>query len=490
MMGNRFTISALSRRAVRALVGMVLILGMAVAPGQAAAQADQTLGAELCAAAQGVIPAGSRIALAPPFATESPIPVPEVEAVMSRAAQAMCADWSEKPRILAGSTDLRTSLALVQARQGAEAWRDTVEATVRREADYVLVGETAIMGDNVVLRLTLVDLEDGRVLVKTSDVSLGSVARRVAGDPRAAIWDAIEQFIDGLPAAREEVTVGAFVNETSGVETALGRALREMAVEAWLDNANSITALLRDAPPARVRTAAGPETGFFLEGAIRPVNGNRFQLVLRLSQDGALRATRTLDLSALQLPDRLRRLVDPGAPEAVGLDEIERALAELGDGHMAVTARGGYNGVYPLCRTTDAARVVEDCADSLIRVDLFADRPGSLLCLSLDDSGQFFVMLPSSYAPNTALHAERLLTLPDHLPVLPDGNRVYWPAMGPPAETLVGCALYAGSPGPALGPLAGLDGKILSAEEKTRLISILRDSGPLAGGAVRVRIVD
>lgn len=475
------------------MIGLLSLVACLVSAsvGPAVAQADRILGAELCDAAQGVLPAGSRIALAPPPAAQSPVPVAEVEAVMSRAAQAMCADWAEKPRILAGSAELRASLALVQARQGIDAWRETVQATVRQEADYVLVGETAMAGGEVVLRLTLVDLQDGRVLVKTSDAAFGDLTRQVTGDPRATIRAAVGQFLDSMPAARTEVTVGRFVNETSGVETALGRALSEMAVEGWLDSANSVTALLRDAPPARVRFGEAPAAGYYLEGRVRLVDATRFQLVLRLSQDGGLRATRTLELSALKLPDRLQALLDPSRISGpMTLAEVSQAITTLAEQPITLTARGGYGGAFPVCRARDASRLLADCAGSLIRMDLIAENSGDLLCLSLDERGQFNLMLPSDYAPQTALSPRRPLTLPDDLPVLADGNRVYWPAMGPPAETMLACVLYPVVPDPTLKLLAGLDGQMLSPTEQGRLVSILKDSNPTAGGAVVVRIVD
>lgn len=479
------------RSAVVRLIGIAAVSCLLVAADRGLAQPEQVLGAELCDAAQGGIPAGSRIALAPPQASESPVPVAEIEAIMSRAAQAMCADWAEKPRILAGSAELRASLALVQARQGAEAWRQTVQATVRQEADFVLVGEVGMSASEVFIRLTLVDLSDGRVLVKTSDAPLGSVSRQVAGDPRAAIGEAVRQFLDLLPESRQEVTVGRFVNEASGLETALGKAMSDMAVEAWLDAANSVTALLRDAPPARVRIGERPAQGFYLAGTIRLVDRDRFQLTLRLSQDRALRATRTLDLSALQLPSHLRALLDPQAnAPLMSLAEVEEAVSVLGPGEMSLAASGGFGGVYPVCRATSAARVPVDCTSSLIRLDLLAQDDGTLLCLSLDEHGQFYVMLPGDYAPRTRLTAGQVFTLPDDLPPLPDGNRVYWPAMGPAAETLVACLLYPVLAGTTLDSLAAVDGTRISPRERAALVAVLRDSAPRAAAAVRVRIVD
>lgn len=469
------------------LVGALLIGGAPTAQ----AQADAVLAAELGAAAEGEIPAGSRIALAPPPPEQSALPVAEVEAVMSRAAQAMSEGWAGKPRILAGSPELRASLALVLNRQGQQAWRETVEATVRREAEFVLVGETGLAGGEVTLRLTLVDLSDGRVIVKTSDVPISAAAHQTAGDPRAAIGAAVRQFLDLIPEARDVVTVGAFVNESSGLETAVGRGLADMAVEAWLDAANSVTAMLRDAPPARVLRGEPPAIGFYLSGTVRLIDRDRFQLILQLWQDRALTATRTLDLSALMMPPQLRDLLDPVArPAWDGLAGVERAIRALGEARMEMAARGGWDGVYPACRATDPGRLVTDCADSLIQLQVISDRGGELMCFSLDENGLFYVMLPADYAPRTLVAPRQALSLPDDLPLLPDGNRVYWPAMGPPSETLVGCLLYSRVPHRLMSALAGLDGQALPPARIGELQSILRDSAPQAAAAVRVRIVD
>lgn len=473
-----------------ALLSALLSLTVAL-PRPALAQAETALGAELCRMAEGQIQAGATIALAAPLASETPLPVPQVEAIMSRAAQEMCADWPAKPRILAGSAELRASLALVLNRQGTAAWQETVQSTLRQEADFVLVGETGIADGDVTLRLTLVDLSDGRVIVKTSDRPLTGLTGQAGGDPRAAISAAIRQFLDMLPDARAEITVGAFANETSGLETPLGRALADMAVEAWLDTANSVTALLRDAPPARVRRGPVPANGYYLGGTVRPIDRNRFQLVLRLSQDGALRASRTLDLSSLRMPAHLRALLDPTATvRRTGLDGIAEALTAMGKGHLSLTASGGRDGNYPICRATDPVRVPTECADSLMRLTLRTDRAGVLLCLSLDEHGQFYIVLPADYAPDLRLAAGLRLILPDDLPPLLGGNRVYWPAMGPPAETLLGCLIYPALPADLVQALQGLDGARLAPADRLALLAILRDAGPLAGAATRVRIID
>ncbi|SMX38745.1 hypothetical protein [Maliponia aquimaris] len=475
----------------RRLLGLGLLVLLPWLPHEAPAQAETQLGAELCSAARAAIPAGSRIVLAPPAAADTPLPVAEVEAIMSRAAQAMCADWPDRPRILAGSSELQASLALIRDRQGPEAWRKTFDATVRQAAEFVLVGETGLSGGAVTLRLTLVALEDGQVIVKTPDIPLTGLALPAAGDPRAAIADAVRQFQDTLPAAREDITVGRFANEVTGLETAAGRALAEMVVEAWLDSANSITAMLRDAAPAQVHRGDPPEAGFALTGTVRLIDRDRFQLVLRLTQDGVLHAARTLDLSTLQLPPQLRELLDPAAlPRDDSLSSFTSALSAMGKGTLRMVAGGGRDGAYPICRTSDARRLMTDCRDSLIRLSLTSDIGGELLCLSLDDSGLFYVMLPSPYAPATRLRANLPLTLPDDLPLLADGNQVHWPAMGPPSDTLVGCLVYPRLPGTLMQALDRFDGKALDARDLSALRMTLRDSAPAAAAAVQVRIID
>ncbi|SNT34338.1 hypothetical protein [Antarctobacter heliothermus] len=164
-----------TRRSIAATALLLAFMVLCALPRPALAQAETALGAQLCASAEGEIPSGSRIALAPPPAAQTPLPVAEIEAIMSRAAQAMCADWRDKPRILAGSAELRAALALVLNRQGNDAWQQAIQSTVRQEADFVLVGETGIAGRDVTLRLTLVDLADGRVIVKTTDIVLGGI---------------------------------------------------------------------------------------------------------------------------------------------------------------------------------------------------------------------------------------------------------------------------------------------------------------------------
>lgn len=476
-----------TRHALRALICAVVLL----LPAQGAqAQAEALLGAELRSAARGQIAGGATIALAAPPAAESPLPVAELEAVMSRAAQIMCADWPVKPRILAGSAELRASLAIVLNRQGTQAWQDTLQSTLRQEADYVLVGETGIADGTVTLRLTLVDLADGRVIVKTTDAALTGIGQQAGGDPRAAIGAAIAQFLDTLPEARDEVTVGAFLNETSGLETPVGRALADMAVEAWLDAANSVTAMLRDAPPARVMRGPPPASGFHLGGSVRLVDRNRFQLVLRLSQDGALRASRTLDLSSLQMPTHLRALLDPSnLSRDTSLTGIAAALAGMGRGQLTLRATGGRAGAYPICQTSDAAMVPVDCADSLIHLVLTADRDGALVCFTLDETGQFYTVLPADYAPDIRLTAGQSVTLPDDLPPLAGGNRIYWPAMGTPAKTLMGCLVYLSLPTRMMSALNDLDGLRLGPADRLALLAALRDAGPLAGASAQVDIV-
>ena len=410
---------------------------------------------------------------------------------MSRAAQAMCADWLDKPRILAGSAELRAALSLVRSRQGTKVWQDTVQDTVRREADFVLVAETGLSEGQVSLRLTLVDLSDGRVIVKTSDIEIAETMGPAGGDPRAAITATIAQFLDMLPAARTAVTVGPFANEASGLETSVGQTLADYAVEAWLGSALSITALLRDAPPAQVLRGPRPATGFYLSGTIRLIDRDRFQLVLHLSQDGALRAARTLTLSSLQLPAHLRDMLDPAlVPLGNGLDGFAEALMKMGQGALDITVSGGRAGVFPICRATDPRRLLIDCQDSMIQLGVTADQSGELICLSLDEGGLFYVMLPDAHVPALYLSAGQRLTLPDDLPLLPDGNRIYWPAMGPPTETLIGCALYPRSVKPIVDRLAEFQGSRLSSRDISTLRAVLRDASPAAAFAVRVRIVD
>ena len=62
--------------------------------------------------------------------------------------------------------------------------------------------------------------------------------------------------------------------------------------------------------------------------------------------------------------------------------------------------------------------------------------------------------------------------------------------MGPPAETLLGCLLYPTLQAGLMQALKGLDGARLAPADRLALLAILRDAGPLAGAATRVRIID
>lgn len=472
---------------------LALALGI-VAPVTAAAQTSQEtiLAGQLSALLRAEdIPQGSRIALAPPPPTDSALPMAQVEAVMSRAAQLMVADWPVKPRILAGSADLRSTLALVRGRQGQAAWSQAVTSTLRQEAEFVLVGETGIGAGSVTLRLTLVALGDGRVLAKTSDVPIGGQSSAAAATPRGGIAQAVAQFQQSVPQARGQITVGAFVNERSGFETPLGQALADITIEAWFASAQSITAMITDAPAPRVTRGAPPATGFYLSGVIRLVTADRFQLVLRLSEGADLWATRTLDLSALQLAPHLRAALDPQfAPAQNGFDPLLGLIQGIGPAHMDLTALGGTDGSYPVCKARDFSRLLTACPNSLIQLSLTADQSGQVMCFSMDDSANLSLILPNPYAAAPWLQRGLALVLPDDLPPLPDGNRMYWPAMGPASQTLVACLLFDTVPAGLTQTLTSLESAPLTAQSAYQLFGVLKDAAPLASAGQIVEIRD
>lgn len=464
--------------------GLCCLVVMLVATLPAAAQApeESALARQLAAMVSAQdIPPGSRIALAPPPPMDSALPMAQIEAIMSRVARMMVADWPSKPRILAGSSDLRSTLALVRGRQGQAAWSQAVTDTLRQEAEFVLVGETGIGAGRVALRLSLVALGDGRVLAKTTDVAIGSQATTAAATPRGGIAQAVAQFQQSVPQARDQITVGGFVNERSGFETPLGQALADITIEAWFSSAQSITALLQDARPPRVLRGAAPATGFYLSGTIRLVDADRFQLVLRLSEGPDLRATRTLDLSALQLAPHLRASLDPQFHAGQsGFEPLLDLIRGIGPARMSLQALGGNDGRYPICKTSDFNRLLTACPDSLIQLALTADRPGQVLCFSMDDLGSLSLILPNAYAAAPWVQPGQSLLLPDDLPPLPDGNRMFWPAMGPASQTLVACLLFEQSTAPLAKTLRPLDGTALTAQAAYQLLGTIKDATPRA----------
>ncbi|WP_299921639.1 hypothetical protein [uncultured Pelagimonas sp.] len=437
------------------------------------------------------MPPQSRIALAPPPPLQSALPMAQIEAVMARVVQNMVADWPVKPRILAGSADLRSTLALVQGRQGHEAWRQTVDATLRQEAEFVLVAETGIGEGHVTLRLTLVALEDGRVLAKTRDVAIDAPTSSPVASPRQAITAAINEFQQTVPAARAQITIGPFVNERSGIETPLGRGLADMAVEAWLTTAQSVTAMLRDASPPVVTRGAPPQSGFFLAGTVRLVNRDQFQLILRLSNGQNLWATRTLALSALHLPPALRASLDPNfATDQTLLEQLQSWSNGAGPAGMDMQVLGGTPSGFISCKTPDFSDLHNSCPNSLIQLVITSDTPGALVCFSLDDTGVFSLILPNAYAASPWVSVGQSLILPDSLPPLPDGTRVFWPAMGPPSQTLVSCLLFEHPEQSPTQTLTEIDGAVLRGSKAQSFLGILTDSAPIGSVAQSVEIID
>lgn len=461
-------------------------------PVMAGPSAETTLADQLAfAIGPQYLPAQSRIALAPPPPLQSALPMAEVEAIMARVVQNMVTDWPAKPRILAGSADLRSTLALVRGRQGQDAWRQTVTATLRQEAEFVLVGETGLGAGQVTLRLTLVALDDGRVLAKTSDVAITAPTTPTAASPREAITEAITQFQQSVPQAKGQVTIGPFVHERSGFETPLGRALADIAVEAWLVSAQSISDILQDAPAPVVLRGPAPNTGFFLSGTIRLVNRDRFQLILRLSNGQNLRATRTLELSALRLPPPLRASIDPQQRQEQSLlDHVQGWVNGVGPGSLKMQSFGGTENGYDICETSDFSDLHRSCPTSLIQLAITSDIAGALLCFSLDDQGRFSMILPNAYAESPRVFPHQNLLFPDHLPPLPDGTRMYWPAMGPASQTLVTCLLFEQGTAPLAQTLTSMDGTTLRDGSARVFLGTLKDSGPEAGAALRVQIIE
>ncbi len=474
-------------------LGCTLALcGMLNGPVEAEPSAETTLADQLTKMVEPRdLSSQSRVALAPPPPLQSALPMAEVEAIMVRVIQNMMADWPTKPRILAGSADLRSTLALVRGRQGQEAWRETVTATLRQEAEFVLVGETAIGEGQVTLRLTLVALEDGRVLAKTEDVAVSSPSRSSAANPRDAINAAMAQLQQTVPSSRVQITIGPFVTETSGFETPLGRNLADIAVEAWLTSAHSVTATLRDAPAPVVIRGPAPDSGFFLGGSIRLVNRDRFQLILRLSNGQNLWASRTLDLSALHLPPALQASLDPVfRPDQDLFSRLENWVRTVGPARMNLQTLGGTEGGYVTCKTRDFSDLHRSCPKSLIQLMITSNLSGALVCFSLDREEQFSMILPNAYTAAPWVPASQPLVLPDSLPPLPDGTRMYWPAMGPPSETLITCLLFETSQKAPLQRLDQLNGSILSGAMVHELFSAIKDSGPIGGAAQSVDIIE
>ena len=232
--------------------------------------------------------------------------------------------------------------------------------------------------------------------------------------------------------------------------------------------------------------------GFYLEGAVRLVDATQFQLVLRLWQDGALRVSRTLDLSSLALSPQLRVALTPEASRAAPIfDPLRDFVQGLGPGKLMLVALGGdTRGHYPICHATDPMTLMKECEESLIRVEMRSNNSGEVLCLSIDANANLSVILPNAYAAAPKIAPGQTLSLPDALPALPGGARMVWPALGPPSQTLLGCVLYPRIPATVIDALARSDGAQLSAETALHLRAILRDSGPIASAAALVSIVE
>ncbi|PYG34516.1 DUF4384 domain-containing protein [Pelagimonas varians] len=474
-----------------ALVSLTLMFA-AMSPAAAQTPEETALSSQLAALVRfSDMPTGSRIALAPPPPMDSALPMAQVEAIMSRVAQLMVADWPAKPRILAGSADLRSTLALVRGRQGQEAWTQAISTTLRQEAEFVLVGETGIGAGSATLRLTLVALSDGRVLAKTSDVPVSTQGTAMAATPRGGITQAVAQLQQSVPQARDQITIGAFVNERSGFETPLGQALSDITIEAWFSSAQSITAMIQDARAPRVLRGAAPPQGFYLSGTIRLIDADRFQLVLRLSDGPDLLATRTLDLSALQLAPHLRAGLDPRFEQGQsGFEPLLGLIQGIGPARMELQTLGGREDHYPICKTSDFNRLLTACPDSLIQLSVTTDRPGQVMCFSIDDAGSLSVIVPNAYTAAPWVLGGQNLLMPDDLPPLPDGTRMYWPAMGPASQTLVACLLFEGSAVPLADAMTALEGPPLSAALAYQLMGTIRDSAPLASSGQVVKVQD
>jgi hypothetical protein len=162
-----------------------------------------SLAHELAEAVSGLIPANARIMLVVPPAAASPVPVEDIESIMTRIATRMAARLDQPVEILAGGREVREALRGIMHRQGIDGWKNAVQQLVRNDETgptHTLIGDAGSEAGRLVLRMSLVSLESGSVLASTSAVELAQPAARL-GAPDAAIAEAVEALMRAAPQA-------------------------------------------------------------------------------------------------------------------------------------------------------------------------------------------------------------------------------------------------------------------------------------------------
>lgn len=448
------------------------------------------LAEELAEAASRRLPAHARIMLVPPPATASPVPVDDIESIMTRVATHMATRLEQPVEILAGGREIRQALRGIMHRQGHDGWRNAVRQLVRNEdhdPGFALIGDAGSEAGKLILRISLISLETGSLLASTSAIELTRPAPRV-GTPEQAMADAVESLLNVVPDA-PDVRVLPFVLDRSGLSGRPGEYLAQVAARAWTTLASGPDRVMRDARSTRVVMDVSPGPGLNLSGRIWVLDRDRIRLVLNLTEGEALRASHSLDLSTWGLPTEIINALDPARPiPGSGLARVRNALRNVGDGWLQMEMQGGPTPIYRICRS-DSPSASENC--DLLSFTLISDKDGELMCFAIGDDFSFGMLIPNSYANPLQLQARQPVVLPDML-TLRDGspNRVVWPAYGPPSATLVGCVVYRSNGALPEEQLSAWSGRVLDAGQVERLSVVLKDSEPVASAFAIVQIVD
>lgn len=468
-------------RPIRHLV-IISVIGLAV-PAGAQDIAETRTAKALANAARGAVPEGAQLMLVPPPDAASPVDRDAVARIMQRIGLSMARRMPTSLDVLPQGEDLRETLATIRAREGMDSWRQAVKDLVRSKADLALSGAVRRDDEGLVLQLTLLSLEGRRVLATPPAIPIEPSPVKF-GTADGAMRDAVGKMLQDAPEARVEVAILPFVKARSGLTTAAGTYLAEVAGEAWADAVQGVTETLRDAPAPSIREDRAGQAGYRLTGRIYLVDEDRFHLSMTLRGPGGLRTRQRLDIARAGLPPRVAAALAPEPRgKAPGFAAVRSRMGGLGQGRLRMTLDGGVTPTYRVCNETDPARLRARC--DLLRLTLEADRPGAALCFSLGDDWAFALLVPNPAAAAPRLRANSSVTLPD---ALAEGE-VVWPALGPPSAVLVGCLLYGDAATMPHAQLAEWSGTRLDARQIQRLAAILRDSAPRASTEAVVTIV-
>ncbi|NUB46733.1 hypothetical protein GEU84_020275 [Fertoebacter nigrum] len=468
-----------------------LALGLLIAvPAVADPAGEAELAQQLTAGTpQGAIRLGARIVLVPPQADASPIATDALEATMSRVALEFKNALSNKPEILAASSDLRQTLETTLAREGLDGWTKAVTTLVRQSADFALVGSAGLVDGKLTLELALLSMQDGSVLARTQGVPIDAPADQAA-DPEGGIASAVQKLLKAAPQARPEIVLMPFADGATGIPNLeVGAYLADIVEDAWLEAANTQTAMLVDAPPPQVIRDTKAMDAIALSGRIWLIDQNRTRLVLTLMSAGISLATQVVDISIVELPADLRERLDPKAlGGGGGFSAVRALLGGQSPARLQMEVVGGSSPVFEVCETLDPD-AIQTC--DTLRLTVTADESGDLLCFSLGDDLEFSLLIPNDLYGPVRLEPRLPLVVPQGL-LSVDGSigDPVWYAYGPPAMTLVGCLLYRQIDAPLLATLTEWSGGRLPEGDARTLGNLLKRSNPRASAEAVVQIID